>query len=48
MRWLGRELLLIWGAVIKLIFDRKMKINRKSVIQTYDKNFAKELILRKI
>ena len=38
-----------WGSLIKIIFGRyKLKIYRKSAIKTYDNNFAKELILRKI
>ena len=36
-----------WRVLIKIILDRKLQILRKSVIQTRDKNVAKEQILCK-
>ena len=36
-----------WGSLIKLIFVRKLKSYRKSLIKTHDNNFAKEQILSK-
>ena len=37
-----------WGEEMIIKFGRKLNIYRKSAIKTYDNNFAKELILRKI